>query len=342
VVWASEGSVGSDHSFTSIQGQRYAADGSAVGSQFQVNSYTTGSQESPSVAVDANGDFIVVWTSVGSPGTDTSDLSIQGQRYAADGTPQGAQFQVNSYTPSIQYEVSVAAAPSGDFVVVWQSDGSFGTDSSDLSIQGQRYAADGTPQGAQFQVNSYTPSVQDYPDVAVAADGDFVVVWSSLGSLGTDSDLSSVQAQRYAADGSPQGPQFQVNTETLLSQFAPAVAVWPEGDFVVTWQGAGSGDDSGIYAQRYAADGSAQGVEFPVNTYTTFDQYSSSVTASSNGDFIVAWESFGSPGTDSGSLSIQARRFGAAPVVPLLAPPAAAAGALSLLVAARRRLCRRV
>src|SRR5262245_58340651 len=68
------------------------------------------------------------------------------------------------------------------------------------------------PVGAQFQVNTFTTSYQRYPSVAVAADGDFVVVWESNGSFGTDNNAVSIQGQRYASDGSAQGAQFQVNT----------------------------------------------------------------------------------------------------------------------------------
>ena len=164
VVWESYGSSGTDTSFRSIQGQRYASDGSKQGAQFQVNTFTTSYQYGPAVSVAANGSFVVVWSSSGSSGTDTSFRSVQGQRFASDGSAQGAQFQVNTYTTDTQYYPSVAAAPDGDFVVVWESSGSVGSDTG-LSIQGQRYASDGSPQGAQFQVNAYTTSDQSYPFV---------------------------------------------------------------------------------------------------------------------------------------------------------------------------------
>ena len=107
----------------------------------------------------------------------------------------------------------MTVAGDGDFVVVWASYGSFGTDSAlSASVQGQRFASDGSAQGAQFQVNSYTSRDQVYPSVAADADGDFVVVWESLGSSGTDTTVFSIQGQRYASDGSTQGAEFQVNT----------------------------------------------------------------------------------------------------------------------------------
>jgi len=64
--------------------------------EFQVDTYTPGTQYGSSVAVRDNGDFVVVWSSQTSPGTDTSGASVQGQRFASDGTTLGPQFQVNT------------------------------------------------------------------------------------------------------------------------------------------------------------------------------------------------------------------------------------------------------
>jgi hypothetical protein len=49
-----------------------------VGNPFQVNSYTAGAQDAPSVALDANAAFVAVWESAGQDG---DDLGIFGQRY---------------------------------------------------------------------------------------------------------------------------------------------------------------------------------------------------------------------------------------------------------------------
>jgi hypothetical protein len=61
-------------------------------------------------------------------------------------------------------------------VVVWQSYGSGGDDSSAASIQLQRFASNQTMLGGELQVNGYTTGTQGQPSVAAAGDG-FVVVW---------------------------------------------------------------------------------------------------------------------------------------------------------------------
>jgi hypothetical protein len=104
MAWRSGGPSGTDTSFFSIQGQRYASDGSTQGTEFQVNTYTTSTQESPSLATAAGGGFVVAWESNGSSGTDHSGYSIQGQRYSvpSDSPPVPAMM------PSMRSALAVA------------------------------------------------------------------------------------------------------------------------------------------------------------------------------------------------------------------------------------------
>jgi hypothetical protein len=147
------------------------------------------------VSTASDGDFVVVWQTYASSGTDASSLSIQGQRYDSNGLPQGGEFQVNTYTTGYQKFPSVFSASNGDFIVVWQSEGSSSTDTSEESIQGQRYASDGSPQGGEFQINTDTTGAQKLPSVSSASNGDFVVVWAAYSS---GSNQHSIQGQRYS------------------------------------------------------------------------------------------------------------------------------------------------
>ena len=315
VVWESRGSSGTDTSSTSVQAQRYDASGTTAGGEFQVNLYTTSTQETPDVAMDAQGNFVVVWSSDGSSGTDTDGYGIQAQRYDASGTLAGGEFQVNSYTTGEQYGSGIALDSQGNFVVVWHSRGSYGTDTSSWSVQAQRYDAGGTAVGTQFQVNSYTTGWQNDPAVALDSEGDFVVVWTSDGSSGTDTNYASVQAQRYDASGTPVGGQFQVNSYTTLYQFDPAVALDSEGNFVVVWTSDGSsGTDTSfasVQAQRYDASGTPVGGEFQVNSYTITNQENPGIAFDAQGNFEVVWQSRGSYGTDTSMGSIQGQRYDA-------------------------------
>ena len=345
VVWESSGSAGGDTSYTSIQGQRYSSAGSAVGSQFQVNTYTTDFQQDPCVAADADGDFVVVWRSNGSAGGDISGRSIQGQRYSSAGSALGSQFQVNTYTTDPQIDPSVAVDADGDFVVAWASYGSSGGDNDGYSIQGQRYNSAGSAVGGEFQVNTYTTSYQYTPSVAADPDGDFVVAWASYGSPGTDASGTSVQARRYNSAGSAVGGEFQINTYTTSYQARPSLATDADGGFVVVWQSYGSsgGDTAGrsVQGKRYSSAGNAIGGQFQVNTSTTNNQQDPSVAASADGDFVVVWErTFAGSGEVIGS-SLWSQRFTTAPSVPSLSPAGLAVAALLMSLAAAVALRRR-
>ena len=314
VVWLSGSSAGTDSDAYSIQGQRYSAEGSPVGGEFQINSYTTSSQLHPEAGPDGAGGFVVVWGSEGSSGTDSDSYSIQGQRFASNGNAEGEEFQINSFTPDKQSFPATGPDGAGGFVVVWNSRGSNGMDSDSDSIQGQRFLSNGEAEGGEFQINNYSTASQRYPVVSLDGSGGFVVVWQSDGSSGTDSDLSSIQGQRFASNGTKVGDEFQINTYTSSMQQQPAIS--PDGTegFVVAWNSEGSnGTDASstsIQGQRFSSDGNAIGGQFQVNTTETGFQVNPSVGFDSAGGFVVSWSSQYSAGTDSSSFSIQGQRFG--------------------------------
>jgi len=135
------------------------AQGEPVGPEFRVNTYMTAEQVTPSVASDAGGNFVAVWSSAGQDG---STWGVFGQRYASTGVPLGPEFRVNTYTPNDQTGPSVASDPSGNFLVVWKSDLQ---DGSSDGVFAQRYGSTGEPRGPEFRVNTYTPNDQTNPSV---------------------------------------------------------------------------------------------------------------------------------------------------------------------------------
>ncbi len=67
-----------------VYAQTYNAAGTATSGAFIVNSYTTGTQRYSSVAMDAEGDFVVTWQSLNEYGSG-SGYDIYAQRYSAAG-----------------------------------------------------------------------------------------------------------------------------------------------------------------------------------------------------------------------------------------------------------------
>ncbi len=94
-----------------VWGRGYLADGSPRTNGFQVDN---GDATSPSIAIAADGAFVVTYQKTGTDGND-----IYARPYAAAGTADGAAFAVNAYTVGEQASSSVAALSAGNFVVVW-------------------------------------------------------------------------------------------------------------------------------------------------------------------------------------------------------------------------------
>ncbi len=292
VVWASQGQE--DPDFAGVFGQRFDASGAPVGSEFQVNSFTTQIQTKPALAMDDSGNFVVVWESNGQDG---AAFGIFGQRFDAGGVPQGAEFPVNTYTTGMQNTPAVAVDGSGDFVVVWQSYGQDGN-LSHYSVFGRRFNSSGTPASGEFQVNTFTTGPQRDPAVAVNAAGDFVVAWQSYLQ---DGAFYGIVGRRFSAGGTPQGGEFPVNSVTVNNQVVPAVAADSLGNFVVVWEDkAADGSGYGVFGQRYDLGGATLGGQFLVNSRTTFDQRNPAIAANDAGEFVVTWHSYDQDGSLDG------------------------------------------
>lgn len=282
--------------------QVYAAPGDTVGEEVKANTFANNTQGTSSIAMDADGDYIITWDSFGEDG---DDFGVYAQRYNSDGTVIGNNFRINTTTNGRQEDPDIAMDATGDFVICWES---LDQDGDDNGIYAQRYNADGTPEGNEFRVNSTISSAQDEVSVAMNATGDFVITWTSFNQ---DGDSDGVYAQRYDADGTVQGVEFGVNTTITGSQASPSIAMNAAGDFVISWSGAEQGlNTSGIYAQRYNADGTTQGNEFRVNSFSghtviTSSQGLPSVAMDADGDFVISWQSNGQSVTNA----IYAQRY---------------------------------
>jgi|GEM_PF-1299943 len=69
-----------------------------------------------------------------------------------------------------------------------------------------------------------------------------------------------------------------------------AVANFSDGGFIVAWSSADA-DGTGVYAQRFDADGKAVSPKFRVNDTITADQGKPAIAVLSDGGFVIAWVS---------------------------------------------------
>lgn len=282
VAWQSYDQVGVSSQWD-IYGRRYAADGTALGDEFLVNSATTGTQEAPAIAASQFGEYAVAWQTYQS----SNNRDVFGRTYYNIQSPlenRQQAFRVNDdVTYGVQSHVKVTPLVDGRFLYVWQSFGPSGYD-----IIAQYYSVSGYAPDAPFQVNTLTFHDAREPVLATLADGSVLVIWQS-----TNNDGMAVYARHLLVDNEElkYGKEFQVTLYSAGYGYAnPSVTGLVDGGYVIAWQGMAQGDGMEIYGQIFRADDSAVGLPFRVNTHATGNQINPAVSALNDGGFVVAWE----------------------------------------------------
>lgn len=304
ISWGSENQNNGDYG---IYAQRYEANTEKQGDEFLVSpvadpsTNVRGIQNLPAIGTFRDGGFVISWES---ESTHDNSINIYAQRYDAEGVALGNEFLVNTYTIEDQSIPSIAVLKDGGFVVSWSS---INQDGSGSGIYAQRYDVLGIAQGNEFLVNTFTTNDQSNPSIVALEDGGFVVSWESDDQ---DGDGTGIFGKRYDANGNIlewRKLDKLINTYTLGDQFSPNIATLKDGGYVIAWvSDAQDTSGSGIYAQRYDIDGLAQGSEFRVNTFTIDSQEDPSVTALTNGGFVITWSSREQDGSGFG---IYAQRY---------------------------------
>jgi len=149
---------------------------------------------------------------------------------------------------------------------------------------------------AEFQVNTHTSYDQKNADIAMEPGGNFVVVWSSYGQ---DGSSNGIFGQRFDPNCSPIGEEFQINTTSSGNQTEPAVAMDAMAGFVAVWHGPGllEENEEDIFAQCFDSNGIPIGDERCINRQIAGRQLYPDVAISSNGMFVIVWESENTPET---------------------------------------------
>jgi hypothetical protein len=312
VVWQDYSQSGGDTSGSAVRGQMFSSTGSKVGSEFLVNTTTSGSQLDAAITGQGLGGFVVVWTDTSGSGGDTSGYAIRGQRFTSSGSKFGSEFLVNTTTSGDQGNPSIAANSIGVFMVVWTDTSKSGGDTSGSAIRGQRFHSSGSKQGSEFLVNTTTSGGQGRPRVAALPAG-FVVVWTDTSKSGGDTSGSAVRGQVFDPVDDKLGSEFLINTTTSGDQCYPSITAVPGVGFVVVWTDTSqSGGDTSGYAirgQRFTSTGGKIGSEFLVNTTTSGYQMYPSVTAVPGVGFVVVWTDTSRSGGDTSAEAVRGQMF---------------------------------
>jgi hypothetical protein len=312
VVW--QGTSGRyDYSGYGISARRFDPLGVPLSDEFLVNTFTSGDQQYPDIAVASNGHFVVVWQSQGDdPTGHKTDIFVR--RYNNLGVAETLPQRVNTFSTENQLFPKVAIDDQGNSVVVWYCD-------QRRNIFAQRFDANMQPLGNEIAVPQATQQA-GYPAVAMSVNGQFSISWTDR-----DADFTGVFVRSFDSQGVPLSNDIPVNQYTLRQQEFSQVAMAANGQMVVTWhsqyQDEGGidsvpgGSGNGVYARQFDLHGNALSDEFKVNTTTRSMQRYPVIAMAPEGHFAIAWESYGQDHPDEmGASGVYLQRFmaGGAPL----------------------------
>ncbi|MBN2581092.1 MAG: trypsin-like serine protease, partial [Pirellulales bacterium] len=282
VVWTS---FGQDGDGAGVYLRIFDQNKNALTNEIRVNTTTAGNQRNASVAVDADGDLVVVWESEGQDADGST--GVYARRFDAMGNPLGGEFRVNTNYTNDQINPDVAMDPFGNFVIVWLTAGQ--PYSYFNNVCGQLYNSSGQKVGSQFTVNTQN-IVGDVsnpeniePNVSVAMDysGNFVVTWDQFssapgGQINGITIISNIMARQFDSLANPYAAEFQVNVGdedfftdpqhdpvNATTARNPQAAMDAVGNFIIAWEAyqdddygeSDSPDSYGIYFRKFQSDG---------------------------------------------------------------------------------------
>ena len=247
--------------------------------EIQVNVETEGHQMLPQVAMNALGDFVVVWGSRERQDV-VGEISLHARRFAADGTPETDEILVHENVGD-SVETAVAMMEDGSFVVIYAGGlEDFVTGEITTTVfEGRRFAADGAPLGEPFAIGPR----RNARNLSIAArpEGGFVVAWEAR------RQAREVFVRIFDGDGSP------VRNEISVAEGnGPALDVGPEGEIVVAWMATEPGGPRRRYfvaLQRFSPNGDQEGRRQRVSNNSPNFLHSIRIAKNETGSFTVLW-----------------------------------------------------
>ncbi len=267
------------------------------GGEFAPAGSMPGDQINPALSLNAKGGILVWQDNV----TDGSGFGISAiQLNPTFSSPLGA-FRVNQQGTNDQENPQVALLAKGGAAFVWQ-----GGVQSFQHIYARFLSANNTFVTGDVEVNTSTNHYQVNPVIGALTNGNAIVAWSSIGQDNADG-LQGVYAQILSPTGQKQGGEFLVNEFTQFNQRAPALAVFPNGNFIIAWVSeqehssvtlntivntnaidVGGYNSVDIYARIFNGSGAALTDEFLVNTDTNISA-NPAVATGSDGSYVITW-----------------------------------------------------
>jgi hypothetical protein len=282
-----------------------AATPQLLGSEVQVNTNGLSQLHNPAAAFDGTGRSLVVW--------ENDLLGLRGRLYDAAGNALGNELSLVgnvawSVLPGTAPVVfhrnpAIVFLPTGNFLLAWAEE--HGTLEwtiffENLQVQSreivvQEFNVAGEPVGGPRTISSGGIGLKSLPRLAVLPAGGAVAAWmSSYGKGSTPASELGVFTRQLDSAGRPVGSQTQVDTKKGAIGLAPALAVDPDGSYLIAWTSQNGTDtfNTSIYGRVFGASGAPLAAPFAITANTVGPQGRPTVANDGQGSYLVAWQSY--------------------------------------------------
>jgi hypothetical protein len=251
----------------------------------------------PSVAVDAQGNFNIVWTNLRrEKGSNRTLFNIYCQRYNYNAEALGKNFRVN-LNPDTANMPSIAAQSSGRFAVCWRElNGMY------PNIYFRLFNSEGVPLISPLKINDSITGQFSVPAVGVDLCGKYTVAWKQRRGI---EPAYKIFYQQFDSLGNKHGNNVRVDDYDNSNKERPAITIRKDNSFIITWDDQRiPGANPHIFMQIFDPGGNPIGANQRVSEITDpLDMHIvSKISSDSTGNFIVTW-------TDSRGIFPESRKY---------------------------------
>jgi len=255
--------------YKNIYGQYYNSDGTPNGNNFQVTDDPLSAENYPTVSMDSQGNFVVVWID-----SSNGESKLCARRYDNGCNSLGSQILIDEWQEfSYSNFLTVKMNDQGYFLIGWKKEDQQGQ----WKFYGLLFDPQGNATGIEYQLDDVVH--YDNIDAVLFNDNSSILTWGAT------------RYQRFANDGSQIGGTATADIETRAVN-APAIAGNNSKDFIFVWYGKPNSIYAyNIYAQRYFNDGQRNGPNVLVSReiVNNVEQYRPAISCNSPGKFVIAW-----------------------------------------------------
>lgn len=222
-IWQDQDSGGVPSS--RVMARRVSFSGLPLTGAFLVNSPGALFSMAPSVASDADGNFMVVWGD--HPEGDSQSMTIRARRFDAQGTAPGPIIQINVPATLADSGPTIAMNHAGDYVIAWSRKG------SPSEVVARAFDAEGASLGPEFVIPLLAAPDSWLVGLALTA-GRKIVVGSTASNVEGGNDF---RLQCYDSQGTALSTATDVGPRTaqIIPGNTGAMTAAADGQIYMAW-----------------------------------------------------------------------------------------------------------